>query len=379
MPMDTKTTRPGPLAAAMALAVAFFCLGAGHAHAIDESTAGGLTRLPLTGGAGSISAEGDRVAGWHIDAKGNRQAFRWSAAEGIVRLGPASVRTSSHAHAISADGMSVVGCMETLGKPEATRWTPGGATAALGYLPGGERSTAYAASANGSTVVGEGDSAEGHQAFRWTAATGMEGLGFLPGSFHCSAAYGVSADGSVIVGESASEAGGQAFRWTAADGMVGLGWLAGVHASCAKGVSADGKVVVGVSGGHPFRWTKAGGMAALCGEAGCANAVSHDGSVIVGWRLRRETATTHLGKAVPQDFPEAFVWDQTNGMRAIHAIVDPSPTHLAPRNALENALGISADGTTMVGDDRLEAGTERDSHPWILRLGKKPSHPQPEK
>jgi len=119
MPMDAKATRWGPFLAAIAPAVAFFCLGAGHAHAIDESTAGGLTRLPLTGGAGSISAEGDRVAGWLIDAKGNSQAFRWSSAEGIVRLGSASVRTSSHARSISADSTVLVSEGVHGGRPKA--------------------------------------------------------------------------------------------------------------------------------------------------------------------------------------------------------------------------------------------------------------------
>lgn len=100
---------------------------------------------------------------------------------------------------------------------------------------------------------------------------GLFGLGQLADELGAtSAATAVSTDGSVVVGYANTLAGKQAFRWTSTGGMIGLGWLAGatVHSSEANGISADGQTVVGSSlnedlDAQAFTWTTVEGMVGL--------------------------------------------------------------------------------------------------------------------
>ena len=99
----------------------------------------------------------------------------------------------------------------------------------------------------------------------------FRGLGDLEGGRFSSQAYAISGDGKVVVGFSSANT-SQAFRWTATEGMVSLGSLSSTS-SQAYDVSADGSVIVGsmdspdtVSGavfGEAFRWTQATGMVGL--------------------------------------------------------------------------------------------------------------------
>lgn len=74
----------------------------------------------------------------------------------------------------------------------------------------------------------------------------MESLGRLPGGSG-SNATGVSADGSIVVGTASNPTAGQrAWRWERATGLRDLGTLGGMTAS-ATAVSADGSTVVGRS------------------------------------------------------------------------------------------------------------------------------------
>jgi probable HAF family extracellular repeat protein len=174
------------------------------------------------------------------------EAFRWTSADGLKRLGPLDPNSPySGAHDVSADGSVVVGISDR----EAFRWTTLEGMSGLGFLDSGDSvSEAIAASASALVVVGK----SGIHAFRWTAVEGMVSLG---GRFND--AFAVSADGSVIVGRELG-AESHAFRWTAADGMqnlqdllVGLGLdLTGWSLEVATGVSADGLTIVG-SGTNP--------------------------------------------------------------------------------------------------------------------------------
>jgi probable HAF family extracellular repeat protein len=198
----------------------------------------------------------------------------------------------------------------------------------LGDFPGGNfSSSAAAVSANGAVVVGIGDPANPVQgeAFRWTAATGLVGLGDLAGGFINSVAVGVSADGLVVVGQSDSALGAEAFRWTAATGMVALGDLpGGFFSSAALAASADGSIVVG--------WSNTGGPV----------------------------------------LEEAFIWDPLNGMRNLRDVLIAQGDDLTGWR-LEQATGISADGTTIVGWGRNPAGQIEG---WVATLG--PAVPIPE-
>jgi probable HAF family extracellular repeat protein len=201
------------------------------------------------------------------------EAFRWTQAGGLVGLGDLpGGRLRSTALDVSADGSVVVGSSDSgfVGMSEAFIWTAAAGMVGLGDLPGGavRLSTAHAVSADGLVVVGSGHSASGTEAFRWTAAGGMIGLGDLAGGGFESIAYDVSADKAVIVGSALSVSGVEAFIWTQAGGMVGLGDLpGGGFGSTAWAVSADGSVVVGhattAAGQEAFIWTAGEGMRLL--------------------------------------------------------------------------------------------------------------------
>jgi probable HAF family extracellular repeat protein len=209
----------------------------------------------------------------------------------------------------SGGGSVVGGRSEATGGREAFRWTAASGMIGLGDLPGGEfNSTAKAASSDGSVVVGYGVVGDGccQEAFHWTTGTDMVSLGQLPGSALDSEAHEVSADGSVIVGNAVgAEGGSEAFLWTSAGGMMGLGYLPGFDdASRAFGVSADGTVVVGQSklsccgSEAAFVWTQADGMRSLHDiligkgvtgldnwELRMASSISADGSWVAGYGI----------------------------------------------------------------------------------------------
>jgi probable HAF family extracellular repeat protein len=220
----------------------------------------GLGFLPggSSSGASGVNANGTVVVGSAIDASFHGQAFRWTAASGMVGLGFLPGLTDSVANGVNADGTVVVGFSahpRPLSAVQAFRWTAASGMVRLGFLPGGNFSDANGVNADGTVVVGHANDATGIlQGFRWTAASGMVGLGFLPGGKQ-SFARGVNADGTVVVG-SAIEASDQpqAFRWTRATRMQSVLTLllaakvvtmAGWRLTSANGVSADGTVIAG--------------------------------------------------------------------------------------------------------------------------------------
>jgi probable HAF family extracellular repeat protein len=352
-------------------------------------TATGLT-TGGTYGATVISADGSTIASReHISSSSTYgQAAIWTASGGIVGLGDfagGGTNAGSAANGISTDGTVVVGYGTTDGRPipsggstaftrEAFRWTAATGLVSLGVLPGSHLGTdARAVSADGSVIVGEGYNAAGFpEAFRWTAATGLQSLGFLP-SCNRSTATGVSADGSVIVGYCVgTDFLNRAFRWTAAGGMVELGALpSGYIVSRANAISADGLVIVGqIATGdnssanrEAFRWTEAGGYVVLGDLPGMqvnseAFAVSADGSVVVG-------------SANGSTFADSsFIWDATNGLRSVRTILTQAA--LATGWSISSATGISGDGTKIVGfgSPSTDVATS-----WLLDLNAPPPPP----
>ena len=294
----------------------------------------------------AISADGSVVVG------GQSQAFRWTPVEGITSLGDLSGGDfASNAYGVSADGFFVAGWGSSPSGQQPFRWTNGDGMVGLGGLSGeiyfGQ---GYGISSDGSTVVGSSSSAQAGgliQAFRWTSEDGMVGLGSLPSGSDQSEAYDASATGSVIVGRSGFASGPyEAFRWTSDGEMVGLGdFPDGPFRSSANAVSDDGSVIVGHGttneGPRAFRWTAISGMMELgdlpertLGSA--ALATSADGAHVVGW--------TRVGSGSL----EAFIWDSTNGMRAIKTILSDAGIDLPGWNLYE-AYGVSDDGLTIVG------------------------------
>lgn len=215
------------------------------------------------------------------------------------------------------------------------------ASAAPMFLPLGVSSYAYDVSADALVAVGARGGAGEREAFRWTASEGPIGLGAPPG-YNESGANAASADGSVIVGR--LDGGGftyEAFRWNADEGIVGLGVPSGYSNSIARDVSADGSAIVGSLSGNysrAYRWTAEAGVVALDLPLGAtssdAYAVSGDGTVVVGSALLNPTA----GEL--SSHQEAFRWTADEGSIALGFL---------PGNSLSYGLGISSDGSVVVG------------------------------
>ncbi len=362
----------------------------------EESGMVGLGSLP--GGSDisvgtAISPDGSVIVGAsnssNTDPASANESFRWTKAGGMVGLGdlPGGIFASS-ANFVSDDGLVVVGSGRSEESPvspgganEPFRWTEATGMVGLGSLPGGfpaANSLANAMSADGSVIVGRatsGNATSGGEAFRWTQAGGMAGLGDLPGGNFQSEATAVSADGSVVAGQSRSEAANNAlevFRWTAETGMVGLGTLPGASfEGAATAVSADGSVIVGFGGldlkegtREAFRWTAETGMIGLGDLPGdfvhsAAVAVSADGSIVVGIGC---TEMFDMGC----DGPEAFIWDELNGLRNLRdVLVDELGLDLTGWT-LTSVTDMTPDGRTIVGTGTNPNG---DPEAWIAILG----------
>jgi probable HAF family extracellular repeat protein len=314
----------------------------------------------------AVSADGSTVVG-----RSGTSAFRWTASSGMTRLELAGNGFSNTwALGVSGDGSVVVGVGNAASGQEAFRWTSSSGMGHLGDLAGDIfNSGAEAVSADGSIVVGFGTASQNPdgQAVRWTSGGGMVGLGDLPGGFFYSYASGVSASGSVVVGFGFSDSGQEAFRWTSEGGMVGLGDFAGGEfRSNAYGVSADGSVVVGFAtsalGQEAFRWTSEGGMVGLGDFAAGtfrsrAYGVSADGSVVVGFGVS--------GSVYEASAYEAFYWTASGGMQNLNDMLTDNYNLDLTGWHLTEAIGVSGDGLTIVGNGTNPQGF---SEPWIATI-----------
>ncbi len=293
-----------------------------------------------------VSADGNVVVGRSRNIWGSYYAFRWEDGN-MVGLGnlPGG-GAASCAYGVSADGAVVVGVGRSANGNEAFRWEDGNMVG-LGSLDSNTDSEAQAVSADGSVVVGFSRLDANYQAFRWTQESNMVRIGDKT----TSRGYGVSDDGQVVVGLMSGFSPYHAFRWTV-DGnvMSDLGDLpGGPNWSEAFGVSGDGEVVVGMSGSsprgwdEPFRWTLESNVMTGLGRIGVGNDfssaydVSADGELVVG--------------VCEQDTFEvmASVWTEANGMRELKQILLDDGVDLSGWYTLEEATGVSDDGTTIVG------------------------------
>lgn len=316
----------------------------------------GLGELPggiLESRAFGISADGSTIVGDSRSATG-LQAFRWRLETGMVGLGdlPGGAFEGTGI-GVSADGSVVVGSSSStgstiLGREEAFRWTAATGMVGLGDLPGGVfLSEAFAAPNQGAMVVGYGSRgfSSDTEAFRWTQAGGMIGLGDLPAGLTLSAAFDASADGNVVIGRASDGQYIQAAKWSLSTGWVGLGVLPGHGSSGAQAVSSDGQTIVGWSSasgdGQAIRWTANTGMIALGNLPGgvhstYATDVSDDGDVIVGYGI----APTGL---------QSFIWNPVNGIRFLDEVLSIEYGLNLSGWALSQATGVSGDGRLITG------------------------------
>jgi probable HAF family extracellular repeat protein len=268
----------------------------------------------------------------------------------------------SEAHAVSADGRTVVGSSVTGGVGPGTYsggfiWTSETLIQPGGIYPGAFGSC-NAVSADGSTIAATSDfgpfSPFGIQANLWTPAGGCVLLGDFEGGANVvphSFGRGVSADGSVIVGVGQSDLGDEAFRYDVATStMTPLSsFVQSPYGAYAYAISADGRTIIGASlytQGllEAFRWTQAAGLVHLGflprnpGVPGnsVAEAISANGSVIVG-----ESRSVNAANG-----GEAFRWTAAGGMQPLG--------DLPGGNFASWAYAVSPDGAIVVGRATIE-------------------------
>ncbi len=151
---------------------------------------------------------------------------------------------------ISSNGQVIVGAASTPVGVEAFRWSAAEGMVGLGYLPGitPQASTATGVSDTGDAIVGWTTSTFGYEAFLWRQSTGFVPLGVVPG-FNNSYALACSGNASTIIGFCDSAFASQAFVWTLDFGIEplqerlmrqGATGLEGWTLLSATGVSAGG-------------------------------------------------------------------------------------------------------------------------------------------
>jgi len=204
------------------------------------------------GGATSVSLDGTVIVGT-CDFPGRIEAFRWTAATGIVGMGGFPGQTAySIANATNADGSVIVGGAYIAGFQQPFRWTASSGMVALPLPPTAGAGSAFDVSADGNVIVGQTFGL--YEAFRWTPATGSVGLGDLPGGVFSSWARGVSDSGLVVVGQGRTASDHEAVLWGPTGGPISLeSYLSSLGVTAHQGwrlvlaesVSADGLRIVG--------------------------------------------------------------------------------------------------------------------------------------
>jgi len=309
---------------AVLAAVATRARGAASFHGV-----GGLPGAETVSGLWGVSADGRVAVGEALDADGHGRAVYWTDRDGLVVIGGEgghSVATDA-----SADGSVIVGT----DRDRVFRWT--GTGGRIDLLPPPWVGQAWGVSGDGSVVTGFYNGA-----FRWSVASGLQGLG------DSAVAFDVSLDGSTVVGALGESLRTRAVRWTER-GMERLGDLqGGADYTIAWAVSADGSVVVGTSvipgvSSSAFIWREGVGISELPGVPDGVpfkpNAISANGSVVVG-------GSGSL----------AAVWDEAHGLRLLQDVLTRDYGLDLTGWTLQNALGVSADGSTIVGGGLSPAG-----------------------
>jgi probable HAF family extracellular repeat protein len=229
----------------------------------------------------AVSGDGNVIVGTRRAGISRSEAFRWTAATGVVGLGSLDVNPSqgeSFAKGVSFDGSVIVGRTTTdsldFGPPRGFRWTEADGMADLGAFESDLSSDVSDVSYDGSVISGDGlirifgsDGLEyGVEGARWTERTGLEGIGFIPGTTGGSGSLvsisnAISGDGNTIGGFTSTLLdgggvleGGAAYLWTEETGIVSLYDLlqqqghdvsAWGSLDFVTGISQDGSVIVG--------------------------------------------------------------------------------------------------------------------------------------
>jgi probable HAF family extracellular repeat protein len=315
--------------------------------------------------ANGVSADGSVVVGMSNSTTGT-QAFRWTAAGGMVGLGafpnPGGF-PSSQAFVVSADGQVIGGASvrpASLNEDgSAFRWTMADGMTFAGSLGGTEGGSVHGLTRDGSVMVGAASSPDfSYRAFIWRSGTGPVAL---PDVLHQaqSAAQALTSDASLIVGSADINfmANPHPATWTLVNGSYVSARLPELNVNAvgsALAVTPDGSVIAGQSAGRAVTWTSAGiqnlGLipGGLAGTTYLATAISADGGTVVG-----------LGDYnVTQGTGTAFIWDAVHGMRDLNLVLTGDFGLDLHGFVCFYARGISADGKVIVGYGFSDVGQE---------------------
>jgi probable HAF family extracellular repeat protein len=317
--------------------------------------------------ASAVSADGSTVVGNSMSATGF-DAFKWTEATGMVRLGSFGTNGVTDATSVSGDGKIIVGNtyanVNSYTDSDPFMYSDGAGFSSLSGCGCHGSRTKVTISDDGTTVVGSESNGNAF-AYRWTAQTGPVSLGDSPGGNNISQAMDVTPDGKIVVGSGSPPGAKQGFRWTEGTGLLSLGSLM----YSANAVSVDGSAIAGIgfqnSQQGAVRWTEQegpvwlGNLPALQGNpAGFADDISADGSVIVG------------GSGGDFKF-EAFRWTRDSGMLRVKTILEQLGIDMTGWN-LQTARAVSADGSVIVGTGTNPQGN---SEGWLAII---PSNYVPE-
>lgn len=182
---------------------------------------------------------------------------------------------------------------------------------------------------DGSATAGS-DGITGHGYWRSQSGFSID-LGSLPGKGTITV-RGISGDGSVVIGTATGLSGSESFRWTAATGMVPLG-----APGYALALADNGQVATGFSSGTAFRWSQTDGYAAL-------DPINI--GLTIGYGLNRDGSII-VGALAPAAQYEAFRWTKEEGIVGLGK---------GPGFISTIALGVSDDGSTVIGDGTTGGG-----------------------
>ena len=279
---------------------------------------GGLTR----GTVNAVSPDGGTLAGY-LNYNNKSTAAIWTST-GWKTIGPIPTTGRTVANSASLNGAVIVG-ISVAPRTQAFRYTAAAGLLTMGYIAGNQpsvaSSAAYDVSSDGSVVVGEGTAffktgVYPATPFRWTAATGMRALPWLTTKYAGGAAYAVSADGVYAVGAAPTTTGlHRAVRWSGLNAPLDLGTLPTTPASNAWSeayeVNGDGSVVVGQTSCGTVRvafyWTATKKM------RGLIDVLRDQGADLTGWnnlvlaRSVSKDGLTVVGQGVYKGIARAFI------------------------------------------------------------------------
>lgn len=275
----------------------------------------GMTGLNDTFITYSISNDGSTIVG--SDRRGVHWAgYTWTEQNGVTKLASPAQSEDVHAIGCNYDGSKIVGNFQDSSTNDyyppnmACLWENG-----LPMRICDGRATNI--TANGETIIGfTQDSEYNYIAFSWTKNGGQTLLPNLPIPNSQGIPVDISADGKTIVGWSGLETRKQACMWVDND-IIPLGSLA--------------------LPGHS--------------DVSGATDISADGSVIVGYSNVLYSN-------------EAFIWDSNNRMRNLRDVLIDSYGLNLDNWILREAIAISDDGMTIVGNGSHNGISEA----WIVTI-----------